>query len=162
MNEILELLQNDARLTPEEIATMIGRDVNDVKKQIAKMEKDNIIVKYSALINPEKAPNKKDAVQAVIEIGVNPERERGFDAIAERIYKFPQVKAVYLMSGGYDLHVEVEGKTLKEVAFFVSDKLATLENVNSTRTHFVLKKYKENDVILNGETAKAKRLKISA
>ncbi len=162
MNEILELLQNDARLTPEDIAAMLGRSVKDVEKEIKKMEKDNIIIKYSALINPEKAPSKKETVQAVIEISVDPERERGFDAVAERIYKFPQVKAVYLMSGGYDLHVEVEGKTLKDVAFFVSDKLATLDNVRSTRTHFVLKKYKENDVILTGQGDKPDRLSVSA
>lgn len=161
MDEILNLLENDARLTPEEIATMLGRKVADVKKHIQKMEKDGIIVKYSAMINPEKVPHKKENVLAVIEISVTPEREKGFDGLAERIYKFPQVKSLYLMSGGYDLMAVVEGKTLKEVAFFVSEKLATLDNVKGTRTHFVLKKYKENDAVLAGPE-KTERLKISA
>lgn len=160
MNEILELLQDDARLTPEEIATMLNRDVKEVRKQITKMEKDGVILKYSAMINQEKVPSNKDLVQAVIEISVHPEREKGFDSIAERIYKFPQVKSVYLMSGGYDLHVVVEGKTLKDVAFFVSEKLAPLEGVKGTKTHFVLKKYKENAVIF-AQPEKSSRLHIA-
>lgn len=162
MDEILELLQNDARLTPDDIAAMLGRSVKEVSAQIKQMEKENIIIKYSTLINPEKAPSKRERVQAVIEIKVDPEREKGFDAVAERIYKFPQVKSVYLMSGGYDLHVEVEGKTLKDVAFFVSNKLAPLDKVRSTKTHFVLKKYKENDVILTSKSDKPDRLTVSA
>jgi len=161
MDEILNLLENDARLTPEEIATMLSRSVAEIKKHIQKMEKDGVIVKYAAVINPEKVPNKKEHVRAVIEINVIPEREKGFDSVAERIYKFPQVESVYLMSGGYDLMCVVEGKSLKEVAFFVSEKLATLENVKGTRTHFVLKKYKENGTILAG-TDKVERLQISA
>lgn len=148
MDEILELLQNDARLTAEEIAVMLKKDVKDVKKKIAQLEKDGIILKYAAVINHQKNPKTKELVQAVIEIQVTPERERGFDALAERIYKFPQVKSLYLMSGGYDLHVVIEGKTLKDVAFFVSEKLATLNGVKSTKTTFVLKKYKENDLVL--------------
>ena len=98
-------------------------------------------------MNQEKIPAENDTVRAVIEIQVTPEREHGFDSLAERIYRFPQVKALYLMSGGYDLQVIIEGKTLKEVAFFVSQKLATLNGVKSTKTHFVLKTYKENDIV---------------
>ncbi len=161
MDEILNLLENDARLTPEEIATMLGRKVSEVKKHIQKMEKEGVIVKYSATINQDKVPHKKEQVQAVIEISVAPEREKGFDSVAERIYKFPQVKSLYLMSGGYDLMAIVEGKNLKEVAFFVSEKLAVLDHVKGTRTHFVLKKYKENDAIMVGGE-KLNRLQISA
>ncbi len=148
MDDILELLQSDARLTAEEIAVMLKKDVKAIKKKIAEMEKDGIILKYAAVINHEKVPKSKELVQAVIEIQVTPERERGFDGLAERIYKFPQVKSLFLMSGGYDLHVVIEGKTLKDVAFFVSEKLATLDGVKSTKTTFVLKKYKENDLVL--------------
>ncbi|MEL3899424.1 Lrp/AsnC family transcriptional regulator [Treponema phagedenis] len=144
--EIIDLLQNDARLTAYDIALMTGKTEDEVKKIIRKLENDGVILKYSAVINTEKIPSEKDAVRAVIEIQVTPEREHGFDALAERIYRFPQVKSLHLMSGGYDLHVVIEGKTLKDVAFFVSEKLATLNGVKSTKTHFVLKTYKENDI----------------
>jgi len=147
MQEILELLQNDARLTAEDIATMTKKTVVEVRETIATMEKEGIILKYTAVVNQEKVPSEKDLVRAIIEIQVTPEREHGFDALAERIYRFPQVKSLHLMSGGYDLQVIIEGKTLKDVAFFVSEKLATLNGVKSTKTHFVLKTYKENDIV---------------
>lgn len=147
MQEILDLLQNDARLTAEDIATMTGHSVADVTAMIAQMEKDGIILKYTAVVNQEKIPQERDLVRAVIEIQVSPEREHGFDALAERIYRFPQVKSLHLMSGGYDLQVIIEGKSLKDVAFFVSEKLATLNGVKSTKTHFVLKTYKENNIV---------------
>jgi DNA-binding Lrp family transcriptional regulator len=160
MNEILDLLQNDARLTAEEIAAMLKKDAKTVRKQIKQLEDDGVIVKYGAVINPEKVPSKKETVRAIIELSVTPERETGFDALAERIYKFPQVEAVYLISGGYDLQVIIEGKTLKEVAFFVSEKLAPLNGVRGTKTHFVLKKYKENGAILSGKE-KSARLQVA-
>jgi DNA-binding Lrp family transcriptional regulator len=147
MQEILDLLQNDARLTAEDIAAMTKKSVQEVQAIIAQMEKDGVILKYSAIVNQEKNPAEKDSVRAVIEIQVTPEREHGFDALAERIYRFPQVKSLHLMSGGYDLQVIIEGRTLKEVAFFVSEKLSTLNGVKSTKTHFVLKTYKENDIV---------------
>ena len=147
MQEILDLLQNDARLTAEDIATMTKKTVAEVKDIIAQLEKDGVILKYAAIVNQEKLSRETDHVRAVIEIQVTPEREHGFDALAERIYRFPQVKSLHLMSGGYDLKVEIEGKTLKDVAFFVSEKLATLSGVKSTKTHFVLKNYKENDIV---------------
>ncbi|HNQ96596.1 MAG TPA: Lrp/AsnC family transcriptional regulator [Treponemataceae bacterium] len=147
MQEILDLLQNDARLTAEDIAAMTKKTVAEVQAIIAELEREGVILKYSAIINQEKNPAEKDSVRAVIEIQVTPEREHGFDALAERIYRFPQVKSLYLMSGGYDLQVIIEGRTLKEVAFFVSEKLATLNGVKSTKTHFVLKTYKENDIV---------------
>jgi DNA-binding Lrp family transcriptional regulator len=148
MNEIAELLQKDARLTPEDIASMLNKPVEDVREKIRQMEEDGTIIKYSAVINEEKLPKQKDKVVAFIEIQVQPEREKGFDALAERIYQFPQVTSLYLMSGRYDLLAVVEGDNLKEVAFFVSDKLSTLDNVKSTTTHFLLKKYKENGTML--------------
>jgi DNA-binding Lrp family transcriptional regulator len=160
MNEILELLQNDARLTPEEIAAMLKKDVKVIRQKIKQLEDDGVIVKYGAVINPEKVPNKKETVRAIIELSVTPERETGFDALAERIYKFPQVESVYLISGGYDLQVIIEGKTLKEVAFFVSEKLAPLDGVRGTKTHFVLKKYKENGAVLSGKE-KSSRLSVA-
>lgn len=147
MQEILDLLQNDARLTADEIAAMTRKPVAEVKEIIAQLEKDGVILKYSAIVNAQKMQNEHETVRAVIEIQVTPEREHGFDALADRIYRFPQVKSLYLMSGGYDLQVIIEGKTLHEVAFFVSEKLATLSGVKSTKTHFVLKTYKENDVV---------------
>lgn len=147
MQEILDLLQNDARLSPEDIAAMTKKSVEEVAAVIAQLENDGVILKYTAIVNQEKIPSENDTVRAVIEIQVTPEREHGFDSLAERIYRFPQVKALYLMSGGYDLQVIIEGKTLKEVAFFVSQKLATLNGVKSTKTHFVLKTYKENDIV---------------
>ena len=104
-------------------------------------------MKYAAIVNPEKDGELKDRVHAEIEIQVTPERDRGFDAIADRIWRFPQVKSLYLMSGGYDLKVIIEGDTLKEVALFVASKLSTIEGVRSTKTHFILKTYKENDIV---------------
>ncbi len=142
MNEIAELLQKDARLTAEDIASLLNKSVEDVQAKIRQMEDDGTIVKYCAVINEEKLQKQKDKVVAFIEIQVQPEREKGFDAIAERIYQFPQVASLYLMSGRYDLLAVVEGDNLKDVAFFVSDKLSTLDNVKSTMTHFLLKKYK--------------------
>lgn len=147
MQEILDLLQNDARLTAADIAAMTKKTIAEVKDVIAKMEKDGIILKYTAIINQDKIPSETELVRAIIEIQVTPEREHGFDGLAERIYRFPQVKSLHLMSGGYDLQVIIEGKTLKDVAFFVSEKLATLSGVKSTKTHFVLKTYKENDIV---------------
>ena len=119
MDEIIEILQENARITPEEIAVMLKISVEEVKERIKKLEDDKVILKYSAIINPEKSPKKNEKVLAFIEVRVRPEREKGFDSIAERLYKFPEVKSLYLMSGAYDFLVVVEGKTLKDVAFFV-------------------------------------------
>ncbi|MBO5100641.1 MAG: Lrp/AsnC family transcriptional regulator [Treponema sp.] len=146
-NEILDLLRENARLSVEDISSMTKKTVEEVKAIIKKLEDEGIILKYSAIVNPEKDIESKKKVRAEIEIQVAPEREHGFDGIADRIYRFPQVKSVYLMSGGYDLKVVIEGESLQEVAFFVARKLSTLEGVRSTKTHFLLKTYKENDVI---------------
>lgn len=147
MEEILNLLKENARLSVEDIAVMTKKSVQEVKDIMKKLEADGIILKYAAIVNPEKDEANKDKVCAEIQIQVQPQREHGFDALAERIYRFPQVKSLYLMSGGYDLKVMIEGNNLKEVALFVSEKLSTLEGVRSTKTNFVLKTYKENDVL---------------
>lgn len=145
--EILDLLRENARLSVEDISAMTKKTPDEVKAIIRELEAEGIILKYAAIINPEKDEASKDKVLAEIEIQCAPEREHGFDALAERIYRFPQVKSLYLMSGGYDLKVVIEGDNLREVASFVSSKLSTLNGVRSTKTHFLLKKYKENDVL---------------
>ena len=151
MQEIIDLLQSDARLSAEDIAVMTRRPVEEVRAAIEKLEKDGVILKYTAVINEAKIEREKSEVQAVIEVQCAPERERGFDSLAERIYRFPQVKSLYLMSGGYDLQVVIEGASLQDVAYFVSAKLATLNGVKSTKTHFVLKTYKENGIVYADE-----------
>ena len=147
MEEILDLLRQNARLSYEDIAAMTKKTTDEVKQIIKKLEDDGVILKYAAIVNPEKDRVAKDKVVAEIQIQVQPQREHGFDAIADRIYRFPQVKSLYLMSGGYDLKVLIEGDNLKDVALFVSEKLSTLEGVRSTKTNFVLKTYKENDIV---------------
>lgn len=145
--EILNLLKDNARLSVEDISAMTKKTVDEVKAIMQKLENDGIIMKYVAIVNPEKDLSTKEKVKAEIEIQVAPEREHGFDGIADRIYRFPQVKSLYLMSGGYDLKVIIEGDTLQEVALFVARKLSTLQGVRSTKTHFILKTYKENDIV---------------
>lgn len=144
-SKILELLKEDARRDADLIATMLDESVETVKETIADMEENHIIVKYATVLNWSKVHN--ELVTALIEVQITPERGHGFDAIAERIYLYPEVKSVYLMSGAYDLLVEVEGKSLREIASFVSNKLATLERVLSTKTFFILKKYKQDGII---------------
>lgn len=144
--EILELLESNAKLTPEEIAIMLNMHPETVKKEIKSMEANKTILKYMTLINWEKAGEGK--VEAMIEVRVTPQRDVGYDSVAERIYRFPEVRSVRLMSGTYDLAVFVEGKTMKEVANFVATKLATIDGVISTTTHFVLKTYKQDGVIM--------------
>lgn len=158
-NDILELLQENSKYTARDIAAMLGLDIEAVQKDIEEMEKEQVICGYSALINWDKT-DKKDIVTALIEVKVTPQRGEGFDRVAERIYKFKEVKALYLMSGGFDFTVIIEGKTMKEVALFVGQKLAPLESVLSTATHFVLKKYKDYGVIFE-ESKKDERMIIS-
>ncbi|WP_248930189.1 Lrp/AsnC family transcriptional regulator [Paenibacillus hamazuiensis] len=143
--KIIDLLKEDARRTPALIATLLGESEAEVAKAIKELEDEHIIAKYATIVNWSKVDGEK--VTALIEVQITPERGRGFDAIAERIYLYPEVKSVYLMSGAYDLLVEIEGKTLKEVASFVSNKLSPIDRVLSTKTHFILKKYKQDGVI---------------
>ena len=155
---VLEILTNDARATNEDIAKQLNITESTVEKYKQKFEKDRIILKYKTHVNWERI--KQHEVRALIEVKVLPERRVGFDAVAELIYRFPEVTSVYLLSGGYDLLVQVEGPSLKEVALFVSEKLATIKNVQSTVTHFLLKKYKESGDIMVDQSD-SKRLPVS-
>ena len=138
--DILNILQEDARIAPEKIAAALSVDEEKVKACISEMEKSGILVKYTAIVNSEKA---EDAlVEALIEVKVTPKKKEGFDGIAKQIAAFPEVKAVYLMSGAYDLAVFIEDKTLQQVSRFVSERISTFDGVISTATHFILKKYK--------------------
>lgn len=150
MEEILEILEKNSKYSEEQIAVMTGKSVEEVAAAIKKYEADNTIVGYTTLVNWDNTD--KESVTALIEVKVTPQRGEGFDKVAERIYRFPEVKACYLMSGGFDLTVIIEGKTMKEVALFVAEKLAPLESVLSTATHFVLKKYKDKGTIFEEKT----------
>lgn len=145
--QLLHLLHENSRLSYENIANMLGLDTSEVSKAIDELEQEKVILRYSAVINWDKVEAQR--VAAVIDVKVTPQREVGFDAIAERIYRFPEVKSVSLMSGAFDLQVIVEGMHLKEVARFVAEKLSTIEHVTSTTTHFLLKTYKSDGVIFD-------------
>ncbi len=145
--ELLSLIEKNSRIDLKELAILLGKDEIDVVNEISKLEAEGIICGYHTLINWEKTSIEK--VNALIEVKVTPQRGQGFDKIAERIYNYPEVRAVYLISGGYDLLVILEEKSLREIANFVSDKLSTLDSVLSTATHFVLKKYKDHGTILD-------------
>ena len=160
MKEILDVLEKDARMTPEEISKLLKKDKNSVKKAIKKFEKDGVILKYKTVINRELIKDDKRAVRALIEVNISPQRGHGFDHIAERIYRFPEVVSCYLLSGGYDLLLVVEGSDIQAVSSFVSERLATLDNVKGTVTHFLLKKYKEDGDILK-RVERNKRIAIS-
>ncbi len=153
-DELLSIIEKNSRIDFAELAVMLGVSEAEVLEELTKLEKEGVICGYHTLINWEKTSIEK--VMALIEVKVTPQRGRGFDNIAERIYNYPEVKAVYLISGGYDLLVILEEKSLKEIAGFVSDKLSTLDTVLSTATHFILKKYKDHGTILN-KTSKDER-----
>ncbi len=142
MEQILEILEQNARTTPEQISTMIGMPISEVERIIKQAEKDGTILKYKTTINWAKLGKEK--VWALIEVKVTPQRDVGFDSIAERIYQFPQVDSAYVVSGTYDLAILVKGNNMQEISSFVTEKLAPLERVQSTVTHFLLKRYKEN------------------
>ena len=131
------------------IAQMLGMEEKEVADKIEKMEKENVIVGYKTIVNWDKTD--KDVVVALIDLRITPQRGEGFDKVAERIYKYPQVKSLYLMSGAYDLSVTIEGKSMKEVALFVAQKLAPMDSIISTATHFVLKKYKEEGIVFEDD-----------
>ena len=145
MNQLLEILEKDCRITPEQIAVMLDSNPAQVKKDIEELEANNVILGYKPLINWEMT--QKEFVSAFIELKVTPQMGEGFDKIAEQVYKHDMVTSVYLMSGGFDLAVFIEGRTLKEVSLFVAEKLASMSAVVSTATHFVLKKYKDSGVV---------------
>ncbi len=145
-DKVLDILHNNCKLSLEEIATMIGITAGEVAAIIDELEKDGTILGYGAKVNWDKASGP-EAVTAYIELRVTPQRNQGFDRIAERIYQYPEVKAVNLMSGAYDFGITVEGANIKEISLFVSEHLAPMESVVGTATHFVLKRYKFDGVI---------------
>ena len=148
--ELLKLIENNSKIAPSDLAKMLGVSEVDIVNELATLEKENIICGYLTLIDWDKTSEEK--VTGLIEVRVTPQRGRGFDRIAERIYNYPEVKSVYLISGAYDLLVTLEEDTLKQIASFVSDKLSTIDEVVSTATHFILKKYKEHGTIFNNAT----------
>jgi DNA-binding Lrp family transcriptional regulator len=158
MEPLLKLLRDNASLKPSELAVMLNLPETEVLAKIKALEADQIILGYRTVVNEEKLG--LEMVRAIIEVKITPEREGGFNRLAQRIAKYREVRSCYLMSGAYDLLVEVEGSGLREVAMFVSEKLATLEGVLSTATHFVLKPYKEQGVLMLPE-ANPERLAVS-
>ncbi len=145
--ELLAIIEKNSRIDLKELAVILGVEEADVVSELAALEAEGVICGYHTLIDWEKTSNEK--VSALIEVRVAPQRGQGFDNVAERIYRYPEVRSVYLMSGGYDLMVILEGKTLREVSNFVSDKLSTLDAVLSTATHFILKKYKDHGTVIS-------------
>ena len=148
MDKILKSLENDATLTATQLAVMLDNEEGDIKKAIEKYEQDGVILGYKTIIDWDKTD--REYVTALIEVKLTPQKDRGFDKVAEKIYNYSEVKSLYLMSGAYDLAVFIEGNTMKEVAYFVAQKLAPIDSVVSTATHFVLRKYKDNGVIYGG------------
>ncbi len=147
MDDILEILENNARISMADLSKLTGKSQKELEKAIKNYEKKGTIVKYKAVINKEKVKGEKGVV-ALIEVKVSPQKDVGFDLVAERIYRFPEVKSCYLLSGTYDLLLEVCGEDIQTVASFVSEKLAPLSSIRGTATHFLLKKYKQDGVIL--------------
>jgi DNA-binding Lrp family transcriptional regulator len=158
LREVLQLLEDDARRTPSKLAELSGLSTATVRRLIERAQADGIIRRYKGIINWERVGEER--VFAFIEVRATPERGRGFDAVAERLLGFPEVHSLYLMSGDYDLHVVVQGANMREVAYFVADKLAPLEGVQSTATHFVLKRFKIDGDVLE-EKEEVRRLPVS-
>ena len=142
---LLKLLEDDARLSTEQLSVMLDKPQKEIDDKLAELEANGTILGYKAMIDWEKTD--REYVTAMIDVKLSPQRDRGFDKIAEKIFNYPEVQAVYLMSGAYDLSVLIEGKTMKEVAYFVAQKLAPIESIISTATHFVLHKYKDKGVV---------------
>lgn len=160
MKDILTILEQNAKATPDEISEMTGHTPEEVQETIAQAQRDRAIVKYKTIINWDRAGVGVQEVMALVELRVTPQRDVGFDGVARRIARFPEVRSLQLMSGDYDLSVLLVGPTMQEVASFVAMKLAALEEVQGTTTHFLLKRFKEDGVILDGEEV-AKRLPLT-
>ena len=152
--KLLQLLEQDCTLTPEQLASMADMTVEEVKAAIKRYEDEKIILGYKAIVDWDRTD--REAVTALIEVKVTPQRGEGFDRVAERIYPYDEVESVYLMSGAYDLTVIISGRSLKEVAQFVGERLSTLEDVTGTATHFILHKYKEKHVIFEKQEQQEK------
>ncbi|MBQ2718299.1 MAG: Lrp/AsnC family transcriptional regulator [Clostridia bacterium] len=155
--KVLNALQDDARYTPKKLGVMFGVEEKEIEKVISELEKDGVIVKYTAVINHEKTG--EELVDALVEVKVTPQARAGFEKIAEDLSSFPEVKSVYLMSGTYDFSITLEGTTMRDVALFISERLSGIDCVTSVTTHFILKKYKEGGILL-GNTKKSKRISI--
>ena len=155
-NKLLKLLEKDCTLTPAQLAAMCDTTEEDIALRVQSLKDEGVILGYKALINWEKTAI--EAVEALIEVKITPQRDKGFDRIAERIYQYEEVESCYLMSGGYDVTVIITGRTLREVALFVSEKLSTIDGVTSTSTHFILKKYKQQNVVFEQREEQRERL----
>lgn len=155
-NKLLKLLEKDCTLEPAQLAALCDTTQEDVTQRIHALFEEGVLLGYKALVNWEKTA--VESVEALIEVKVTPQRDKGFDRIAERIYQYEEVESCYLMSGGYDLTVILTGRTLREVALFVSQKLSTIEGVTSTATHFILKKYKQQNVVFEQREEQKERL----
>ena len=155
--ELLKLLEKDCRATPDQLAAMLGRETAEVRSEIAELEKQEVILGYNAMIDWDRTG--EELVTALIEVRVTPQRGDGFDRIAQRVYQFEEVESMYLMSGAYDFAVTITGRTLKEVASFVSARLSTIDGVTGTATHFILKKYKEKGVAFETLPVHEERMK---
>jgi DNA-binding Lrp family transcriptional regulator len=158
--EILKLIEENHKITEETIALMVMSSEETVRNTIKKLEEEKVIVSYPALIDWSKVEGQENII-AMIDVKVTPKRGVGFDEVAERIYRFPEVTSLYLMSGAYDLSITMEGQTMNQIASFVSEKLSTIDNVISTTTHFMLKKYKHDGVIFGGGDEKDRRMVIT-
>ena len=156
MTKLLHLLEQDCTLTDEQLASMANMTTDEVKAARAKLEEEKVILGYKAIVDWDRT--RREAVTALIEVKVTPQRGEGFDRVAERIYQYDEVEAVYLMSGSFDLTVIISGRTLKEVASFVGERLSTLEDVTGTATHFILKKYKEKHLIFEKQEKQEREL----
>ena len=154
MSKLLRLLEADCTLTHEQLASMAGMTVDEVRKEIKQYEDDKVILGYKAIVDWDRT--QRESVTALIEVKVTPQRGDGFDRVAERIYQYDEMESVYLMSGAYDLTVIISGRTLKEVAQFVGERLSTLEDVTGTATHFILRKYKEKHLIFERQEQQEK------
>lgn len=154
MSKILELLEKDCTLTPAQLAAQAGLDEAQVKAEIARLERDGVILGYQAVVDWDRT--RREAVTALIEVKVTPQSINGFDRIAQRIYQYEEVESMYLMSGSYDLTVIISGRTLREVARFVAERLAPIEGVTGTATHFILKKYKEKRLVFRPQEQQEK------
>ena len=155
--ELLKLLEKDCRATPDQLAAMLGRETAEVRSEIAELEKQEVILGYNAMIDWDRTG--EELVTALIEVRVTPQRGDGFDRIAQRVYQFEEVESMYLMSGAYDFAVTITGRTLKEVASFVSARLSTIDGVTGTATHFILKKYKEKGIAFETLPVQEERMK---
>ena len=155
MKKLLQLLEDDCTLSHAQLASMTGKTEAEVSAAIAQYEKDNVILGYKAIVDWDSTD--RESVTALIEVSVTPQRGEGFDRVAERIYQYDEVESVYLMSGSFDLTVIISGRTLKEVALFVGEKLAPLEDVTGTATHFILKKYKEKHLVFKKQETQEER-----